>query len=336
MNRRFVWVMASNLDAILGVALALTVSVLGLADLVDQDLVNNAILLVLALLAQAVLRERWRRDDNDEQMKALLQRTTTLLADVPQRLDRLTEVEEVIGQARYAFDAVSIVKVLHGGEVAQALAEARHNTSRWHFKGGTGTFIRAVTLPRCVEDARRRNGTLDFQIEIIDPTDEDVCLRYSTFRRSLDHNRDLSGELWTTDRTRKESFATILAACWHQQRSSLLKIGVYLSAHLTTFRYDLSSTGIIITQEDPRTPAMQISSEQIYYNRYDMELQFSREQSRAVPLSEARSVTLDEEPTVEQTRRLFTALNLALPRSFGDREVTDIVRKAIQPQNFYQ
>jgi hypothetical protein len=335
MRRIVVW-LGNNLDALLGLILALTFSVLGLTNAIPPELVNSAILLVLALLAQAIVRDRWRRDTADEELHAVLTRTNDLVSRIPERLDRVADIEGVLAQARNAFNSVSIVRMLHGVEVDQALADARRHTDRWYFKGGTGTFIRAVTLPECIEHARRRNGTVDFQLEIIDPTDEAVCERYSVFRRSLDRGRDASGELWTPDRTRKESFATVLAACWHKQRSGLLKIGVYLSAHLTTFRYELSSSCIIVTQQDPRTPAIQIDQSQIYYNRYNMELQYSREQSRSVPIDKAREVPLDDEPTVDQARRLFVALGLPLPKSFGDREVADIIRKAIQAQNLYE
>jgi hypothetical protein len=137
--------------------------------------------------------------------------------------------------------------------------------------------------------------------------------------------------VWTLDRTRKEAFATILAACWHKRQSGLLKIGIYLSGQITTFRYDLSSTDVIITQEDRRMPAIQIGNDQSYYHRYDVELQFSREQCRTVPLAEARDVILDENPTAAQARRVFAALGLALPDSFGDHEIDDIIGKAVRP-----
>ncbi|MEV0428673.1 hypothetical protein ACIBPB_30035 [Micromonospora sp. NPDC049836] len=332
MARLFTWVV-NNLDAFIGLLLALTVAVLGLTSTVSQEVVNSAILLILALLAQALLRDRLRRETAEHQLRQVVRDTRDRLTDLVPQMREITGPEGALNRAREAIDSVSMVRVLHGSEVGQALAEARRHTDRWTFKGGTGTYTRAVTLPECLEHARRRNATLHVAIEIIDPTDEEVCERYARFRRSL--APDAPGERWTVDRTRKESYATVLAACWHLQRSGLLTIDVRLSAQMTTFRYDLSSSCVIITQENPQTPALRIDRKELYYNRFNIDLQYSREQSRRVPIEAAASVKLDDEPSVEQVRRLFTALGLPLPRSFGDREVADIVGRAIQARNPY-
>lgn len=337
MTRGFTWV-ANNLDAIIGLLLALGVGVLGLAS--DEKwvpkTVDSATLLILALLAQALLREQWRRKSTEREVRQIIRDTRDSLSVLLPPLRHITDDDGVLARTRRAIDSVSMVRVLHGAEVGQALADARRQTSWWAFKGGTGTFIRAVTLPECIEQARWRDGTLDFDVEIIDPTDEAVCERYARFRQSLSPQPDLTGERWTVDRTRKESFATVLAACWHRQRSGLLNIDVRLSTHMTTFRVDLSAPCVIITQENPRTPALRIDCGEIYYNRYRIELQYSREQSRKVPIGQADQMTLDDEPSVEQTRKLFAALGLPVPRSFGDREIADIVAKAIQARNPYE
>ncbi|MFC4150155.1 hypothetical protein ACFO0M_28200 [Micromonospora mangrovi] len=332
MARLFTWVV-NNLDAFIGLVLALTVSVLGLTSTVSQEVVNSAILLILALLAQAMLRDRLRRENAQHRVQHVLADTRDRLTELVPQLEEITGDRGALNRAREAIDSVSMVRVLSGTEVGQALADARRHTDRWAFKGGTGTFTRAVTLPECLEQARRRNATLRFDIEIIDPTDEEVCERYARFRRSL--APDAPGERWTVDRTRKESFATVLAACWHLQRSGLLTIDVRLATRMTTFRYDLSSSCVVITQENPQTPALRIDRKELYYNRYNIELQYSREQSRRVPIEAAGQVRLDDEPSVEQVRRLFTALGLPLPRAFGDRDVADIVSKAIQARNPY-
>ncbi|WBC16191.1 hypothetical protein O7600_04935 [Micromonospora sp. WMMA1998] len=332
MTRLFAWVV-TNLDAFIGLLLAVTVAVLGLTNTVSQDVVNSAILLVLGLLAQAVLRDRLRRKTAEQQVRQVMVDTRDRLTDLVPQMREITGPEGALNRAREAIDSVSMVRVLHGSEVGQTLAEARRHTDRWAFKGGTGTYLRAVTLPECLEHARRRNATLTVAVEIIDPTDEDVCERYARFRRSLDP--DAPGERWTVDRTRKESYATVLAACWHLQRSGLLTVEVRLSAQMTTFRYDLSSSCVVITQENPQTPALRIDRGELYYNRFNIELDYSRKQSRRVPIEAAGQVKLDDEPSVEQVRRLFAALGLTLPRSFGDREVADIVGKAIQARNPY-
>lgn len=320
--KRFLGWVAASLDALFAMSIAIVVAILGFFGTVDRQFVDGAVLLVLALIAQTVLRDRVRRD-RSERAEA----------------DEVSKTAGAMDRARSAFEQtieqVSVIRLLGGAEVGQALDEARRVTDRWHFKGGTGTYLRAKTLPECVTIARRRNATMEFRVEIIDPTNVSVCQRYAAFRQSLSWASDPSGEEWTTDRTQKEAFATILAACWYRQRSTLLDIDVRLSSTMTTLRYDMSSTCLIITQEDPQYPAVMIKSGKVYYRRWELELRNSREQARLVQLDQGREVRLDDEPTVDQTRRLFTALELPLPGSFTARDVSDIVRKAINPPSPY-
>jgi hypothetical protein len=52
-------------------------------------------------------------------------------------------------------------------------------------------------------------------------------------------------------------------------------------------------------------------------------------------LEKSELVSLSDEPSVDETRRLFALLDLDLPGTFTDRDVADIVRKAIRPKNPY-
>lgn len=287
----------SNADGALALLIAVAVGLLQVLDVLQAEQVNAAILLTLALLATTLLRDR-----------------------------RL---------AAKAYQQSSAVKLVNGPEVGEVHAQARRDTEHWMFKGGTGTYLRAVTIKECVENARRAKRPIRMQIEIIDPTDESVCHDYAQYRSSLAPGPDRTGETWTLDRTRKEAFATILAACWYRQRFTFLKVDVALSKVMTTFRWDLSSDWVIMTQEDPAAPAMLFEKNKPHYRAYSRELLASFEQARGVEIGRARDLELADEPSVEETRKLFTLLELDLPSSFTDRDVTDIVRRALRPKNPY-
>jgi hypothetical protein len=294
---RFLNWLRVNVDGFFALVIALAVGLLGVLDVVGASEVSAAILLILALIAATLLRDR--------QLAARAVRET------------------------------NAVKLLSGAAIGQAHAQARRSTEQWQFKGGTGTYTRAVTLPECVATARSEQRPLRMQLEIIDPTDEELCKTYAQFRSSLAPRADRTGETWTTDRTRKESFATILAACWYRQRFTFLTIEVGLSPVMTTFRWDLSSHCVIMTQDNPNTPALLFEKDKPHYRDFSRELVASFQQTRRVPLDRAGELNLSDEPTVEETRKLFALLELDLPQSFSDRDVTDIVRKAIQPRNPY-
>ncbi|WP_406316845.1 hypothetical protein OHA77_06565 [Streptosporangium sp. NBC_01639] len=325
--------LGKNIDGFVALLLAVGVGVVGLLDdSIDKALrdqvIESGTLLVLALLTTAILRDRWRQEPAEKAMRESFARTVTL----PERLERL---EGVVSGAGRALQDLSIVNVLNGPEeIARAHAEARADTDRWIFKGGTGTYLRAVTLPECVAAARRERRALLMRLEIIDPGDERVCEAYARFRRSMSQEPDGTGEVWTPERTRKEAFGTILAGCWHHQRFGLLELHIGLSATMTTFRWDLSSSSLIITGEDPRR-ALITRRGSFYYDSCTTELMASLEQARRVPVELARSVPLSEEPTIEEVRRLFETLGLPLPRSYTDRDIADLTRKALRAKNPY-
>ncbi|HSV66940.1 MAG TPA: hypothetical protein VLJ59_13650 [Mycobacteriales bacterium] len=312
-----------NVDGVVALLLAVCIAILGAVDVLGTGATNNAILLVLAVLATTLLRDRTTAN--------------TVEHDVRELKAGQSELRHELAGARDALEQMSMIRILATQEVGPALAEARRDTDRWYFKGGTGTYIRAVTLPECVAMARREKRELTVRLEIIDPTNEVVCGNYARFRHSLSHGPDGIGELWTLDRTRKESFATVLAACWYRQRYELLNVEVGLSTVMSTFRWDLSSKHLIVTQEDSRTPAMLIERGKVFYDRFRTELHTSLEQVRRLPITKAAlAVPLSNEPTIDQVHRLFDELELPIPNSFTDRDMADIVRRAIRPRNPYQ
>jgi hypothetical protein len=335
MVRFAVW-FTRNADAVVTLVLALFVGLISLGFTLNQQVVYGAILLTLGLLATSILRDRYRRAPVEEEVRDGLQATAEILTGLPERLRRIDRLEDLVAAQRQALDDMSMVRVLSGANVGQVLAEARRGTDRWIFKGGTGTFLRAVTLPECVAAARREKRTLLVRLEIVDPTNEEVCDRYARFRRSVSNGPDGIGEVWTLDRTRKEAFATILAACWYRERFGLLDIDIGLSTVMTTFRWDLSAHCVLITQDDPRAQALMFEHGRVFYDHWSIWLLTSLEQARRVPIEQARSVPLSDEPTVEEVRKVFDVLGLALPRSFSDRDVVDVAMKALRAKNPYE
>jgi hypothetical protein len=293
---RFTRWLRANADGVVALLVAVTIGFLAVLDVLGAEKINAAVLLVLALLATTLLRDR--------------QSISRTLTDT------------------------SAVRQLSGDELGQEHAEARRHTDQWIFKGGTGTYLRAVTLRECIEYARREQRPLRVQLEIIDPTDDALCLAYAQFRSSLAPGPDGTGETWTFERTRKESLATVLAACWYRQRFPFLRIEVGLSKVMTTFRWDLSSHSLIMTQ-DPG-PALMFAKGRPYYRAYSRELEASFRQARRIDINKASELRLGDEPTIEETRRLFIKLDLELPHSFADRDVSDVIAKALRAKNPYR
>ncbi|AOS63316.1 hypothetical protein [Actinoalloteichus hymeniacidonis] len=295
----------NNVDGILASVIAGTTAVLIVPSVLGIDLLGAgersgavtdvAILIVLALLAIALLRDR-------------------------------------SSTARVRDDA-SAVQVVHGADLDRLHAEAYQDTDRWLFKGGIGTHLRTVTLKECVDNARAAQRPTRIQIEIIDPTDEALCTEYAQYRSSLNPGSDRHGEKWTTARVQREALATILAACWYRERFTLLRVEIALSRVMTTLRWDLSSNWIILTQDESAAPAVLFERSRPHYRAYDRELAASFEQAKRVDVALAKELRLSDEPTVDEVRTLFGTLAVTLPESFTDTDVTDIVRRALHPKD---
>jgi hypothetical protein len=337
MTRFATWV-GKNADAVIALIIAVTVALLGFGfDLPNEgEVTNSAVLAVVGLLATYLLRDRTRRAPVEAEVRDSLQSSSVTLADLSTKFDRLDAFQGVMDDTRRALEETAVVRVISGAQVGQVLEEARRDTDRWFFKGGTGTYIRAKTLPECVSAARRDRRTLWFRMEIIDPTNEAVCGDYAQHRRSVAERPDATGETWTLERTRKEAYATILAACWHKQRFGMLDIDIGLSQTMTTLRYDLAASRVVVTRDDPRGEALVVDSGKFFYGWVSAELQTSLDQARRVPVEQARTAPLDDEPTVEEVRKLFEVIGIDLAAGYTDRDIVEIIRKALRAKDPYE
>ncbi|WP_026314028.1 hypothetical protein [Actinomadura flavalba] len=330
MTRFAVW-LGRNADAFVALLLAVVVAALGLGvDLPNEtEVTNSAILAVIGLLATSVLRDRARRQPVEAEVRDTLRDSTSSLAELSGRLADVERFEGVLEGTRRALDDASVVRVASRAQIEQLLAEARRGTDRWFYRGGTGAYLRSRTLPECVADANRQRRALLVRAQLVDPADDAVCETLARHRASLPA---APGEgPWTADRVRKEVLATILAACWHRQRFVMLDVQLGLSATMTTLRYDLSTSRILVTRDDPGGDVLVIDNDKFYYAWCAAELQTSLDQARRVPVERAREAPLGDEPTLEEVRRLFDVLGLPLPRAYADRDVVEIVRMALRP-----
>ncbi|MEV7117099.1 hypothetical protein [Kitasatospora griseola] len=301
-----------NSDGVVALLGALAV---GLLDLLGGDLgdnvVSGATLLVLAAVVYGSLAERRRR---------------------------VVDIREATEGARQALENLASVRELAGVDLERALERARQDTDRWVFKGGTGTYLRAVTLPECVQEARRRRRALTVKIDIVHPGNEAVCAAYARFRGTFTSRAD--GALgrndpgWSVERTRKESYATVLAAAWYRQRLDTLEIDVHLSEVAPSLRFDVSASCLIITQDDPQRVSIYVERGRPLYDYYVTELHHYREQ--AVKLDLRDTEPLGDDPTADEVRRLFEHLRIPLPTAFSDRDVSDIIDRALHAENPYR
>ncbi|WP_067535306.1 hypothetical protein [Nocardia crassostreae] len=327
------WVKA-NAEGTVAIALAVTMSVLGLADLVPVELVSKVIPLTLAVVAFAVLRDRWRQETANTQMLQTLSAVDAALVQVRECVERVAQLESLMTSTQRVMERFAAVRFASGSEVSMALEQARKDTDRWTFKGGTGAFTRVVTLPHCVRRAVRVRRELLVHMEILDPTDLQACERFAKLYRSLADGADDDAHTWSGSGTQIESYATILAACWYKQQfAHVLDIEIGLTSVVSMVRWDLSSRFLIVTTRGLRFPAMIVENGQPYYDSWSIELKTSFAEARKVPMDRALTVPMGSEPCVDEARSLFEVLGLRLPDEFTDADVEMIIEKALHDNN---
>ncbi|GAB0101971.1 hypothetical protein JMUB6875_09380 [Nocardia sp. JMUB6875] len=295
---RFVNWVRLNIDGVLTLVVAAVAIVVEAFDKFGNlNPVNGAILLVLGLLALTLLRDR--------------NRTARLVQEL------------------------AAVRLLHGAEIDQAHAQARRETDNWIYKGGTGTYLRAVTLPYFLARARDESHLLNLRVEVLDPSDEQLCLADAQYRSSLQPQGDANGRPWTTDRIRKQSYATVLACAWYRHQSEFLTIELGLSSALSTYRWDMSDNVVIMNQRGSKTPALLFERGKSQYPDFTRELAVSFKQAKPVQLSRDADLRPPTEPTIAQVRRLLESLGLPLPHAYTDDDVVEIVEYALRPVNTF-
>ncbi|GAA5077086.1 hypothetical protein [Nocardia iowensis] len=333
MRTNLEWV-KSNAESVVAVGLAVTMSVLGLVDVIPTELVSKVIPLTLGVVAYAMLRDRWRQESVNAEIQQTIADVAATLQTLDERVAGIAPVGGVLERTQRMLDDMAVVRFAVGAEVSEALAKARIGTDRWAFKGGTGAHTRVVTLPDCLKQAHRDGRDFQARIEILDPTDLDVCHRYAALYRTLAEGEHDDALTWTAKGTQIELYATILAACWYKQRlRQFLDIEVALTSSVSMFRWDLSAHYLIVTQRGPRFPAMIVQRGQPYYDSWRTELQTSFNECRRVPIERAPRVPLDQEPSPDEVRILFEVLGLDMPDDYDNADVQIIIEKALRDSN---
>lgn len=300
-----------NVDTLAVIVVVAAMTLLGTVNIISASTVVQTLPAVLGVFAIAILRDRSRSRAEGLEIARLV---------------------ELVRRTDSKIDGLSSLRVLHGHEVGDVLARARRETATWIFRGGTGTHTRVVTLPDCVALAQADRRVLQVRMEIIDPGNLAACEEYARLYRRLALGPDDDASTWTGDGTRRESYATILAACWYKQKYAPLQIEVAVTSAISTFRYDMSTQHLIITQRGPRFQAMLLPHGNPHYEYWRFELDVSFGRGRRLPIDAALSaVILDDPPDIHQARNLFRELGADLPEEYADDDVAEIVTRAIVP-----
>lgn len=227
---------------------------------------------------------------------------------------------------------ISRLQALPKEQVTDQLKAAMVKTSEWRFKGNTGSFLRKVTLPDLAARARASGKSINVYVEVLDPSAIEICEQFADYRRSIAKNH-ADKEKWNLKYVQTGACATILMAAAYKYSDPLVEISLGLTNRMSTFRYDISSTSAIVTNESSATSAIMVNVNSHFYNRFYEESRISLVQSKLVPLDGSQQLEIAK-LTVEKARielsKLLGSSTILVEDDFV-KEVIDLVQNPTSP-----
>lgn len=220
------------------------------------------------------------------------------------------------------------IKILQPIEIGDTITQARVDTEKWYFNGGSGRYTRTQTLPYLADLARKKNKTIEVLIQIMNPRNIQLCTKYATYRNSL---RSASRDRKTCKSVQIDLISTVVSAYMWKNEQPLLDIKLGLKDNFSLFRIDISSSTAIITKEDPLEPAILYERGTFFYQAHCEDLRQSLTQTESlnmlIPFSDKKNLS------IVATKELLHQLKLL--EFVTDEEMEEIIDKAKSSKNPY-
>lgn len=221
------------------------------------------------------------------------------------------------------------MSIIGGHEIGSEFDRMLTGASGWSFRGGTGRWVRAVVLPRLAASARRDNRSMDVYLEVLNPWNSDACQQYAQYRARA---RSGLGSQWTAHNARNQILATLVLSVLTAQRHPLLRLRVHVTDVVSVFRLDWSSTGAMVTKEDPREPALYCRPNEYFHIAYGEDLRLSEQRSTPLPIG---AVALLPDGAVSKDNVKLVLDQLGPDLDLADTDLAQIASLASAPENPY-
>ncbi len=277
--RRYVWhgdagAKIAGVSQSLVAILAVGVGILGVTgvEFISSSFFRGIALAVGAVLlvAQLVLSEQWQN-----QADVL----SGLRTDVADALPE--DIRAILKTELEAFTRTgSDVREIAPARIARELRDVLDQSSEWTFQGGSGRWLRSATLPGL---AKIRNRDVQVTALLIDPRVEDLCQQYVEsrfFRRDGEEDPSDPGD---PRDIQANVLATIYSLGWYGARTRVKPTTVLLDT-CSPQRYDVGSTGLVITVSTRSEPAVFARNGSWFYEVVCADLRRTYERSPRIEL----------------------------------------------------
>lgn len=222
------------------------------------------------------------------------------------------------------------IEVIEPFKIGEYLEKERKNSQKWYFNGGMGRFTRETTLPDLSNIASNNNRHIALNISIIDPQNEELCEKYSSYRSSLKSSKKNS-KVWSAKYVQQEVLATIISIKIYQKNNQLLIVKLFLKNNFSTIRLDFGTNLGMITKEDPKEPAILCKTDSFLFRTYLEEIYQTEKEYFELANILDRKYDFNV-LSVHDVKSIITSLNLKINFENSDyTEILNIVKKGTSP-----
>ena len=175
-------------------------------------------------------------------------------------------------------------------DIDLALTTMAQNALGYKLFVRTGRHFRAAILPILIDNSTRLRRRMTIEVILLDFRNDEICNKYASYRASssFDHHQ------WSKEYVQKEILATILKLTQAaHDHDTLIRINLYLSSHLSTFRFDGSQDQIIVTREDPKDIASRYRSSNSEFSAYLNEFYWAQDEACKIDVGVANETPID-------------------------------------------
>ena len=172
----------------------------------------------------------------------------------------------------------SSIEVIEPKQINPLLKAATAATRSWIYKGACGRYMRATTMLNLAEAARTEGLGRDNTVCILNPSNDELCAEYATYRRSLKSAG--SGNPWTRQAVQEEILATAITVLRFRFSEPLLGIRMFFVDHFSAFRLDITDGYVVITKEDKEAAGLRADAGTYFYDSYKDDVRLTERQSK--------------------------------------------------------
>lgn len=208
------------------------------------------------------------------------------------------------------------VRQVPASEIRSALMGNLHDASAFYFRGGSGRWLRNVTLPTLAAVSDRE---IALTVQLVDPRDEHLCHAYADYRsvaRRGPSRREGEGNPRLIQR---DILAAVYLAAYYSANARLTAT-VVLTRNFSPLRYDVSDRGMVVSVADETKPGLVAASGTWLHDSVVDEMKQARHGSETVnfgKLRDAFTVRLDQ-VTEDSVYRALSSFTVVDPRD-GER-----------------